>query len=154
MKPLEELLPQAHPMILLTGYTPPAADSDAAEAWVDISPESPFYEVALGGVPACVAAEYMAQTMALCTGLYRARRNLPPKVGFLLGTRRMTLNLPHFALGNRYRVRVEPTFTDEEFGSFACTIFEDATGKEVASAQMNAFQPSGELVLDKLEAYT
>ena len=154
MKSLEELLPQAHPMILLTGYTPPATDSQAVEAWVDVSAESPFYEVELAGVPACVAAEYMAQTMALCTGLYRARRNLPPKVGFLLGSRRLTLNLTHFTAGSRYRVRVEPSFSDEEFGSFACTIYEVATGKEVASAQMNAFQPDGELALDKLEAYT
>ncbi len=154
MKSLEELLPQAHPMILLSGYTPPSPDSDVVDAWVDVSAESPFFEAELDGVPACVAAEYMAQTMALCTGLYRARRNLPPKVGFLLGSRRLTLNLKHFAAGSRYRVRVAPTFSDEEFGSFACTIFEDATGKEVASAQMNAFQPEGELAVDKLEAYT
>lgn len=154
MKSLEELLPQAHPMILLSGYTPPSPDSDVVDAWVDVSAESPFFEAELDGVPACVAAEYMAQTMALCTGLYRARRNLPPKVGFLLGSRRLTLNLKHFTAGSRYRVRVEPTFSDEEFGSFACTIFEDATGKEVASAQMNAFQPEGELAVDKLEAYT
>lgn len=154
MKTLEELLPQAHPMILLSGYTPPAADSDAIEAWVDIARGSPFYEEALEGVPACVAAEYMAQAMALCTGLYRARRNLPPKVGFLLGTRRLALKIDCFKLGARYRVRVEPTFTDEEFGSFACTIFSDATGEEVASAQMNAFQPEGELEAKKLEAYT
>lgn len=141
-------------MILLSGYYPPAAESDAVEAWVEISAASPFYDRELGGVPGCVAAEYMAQTVALCTGLYRSRRNLPPKVGFLLGSRRLSLNLPCFAAGTRYRVKAEPVFADEEFGSFACTICEEASGREVASAQLNAFQPEGELAADKLEAYT
>ena len=154
MKPLAELLPQAAPMILLSGYYPPDASSDTVEAWVAISKESPFFEPESGGVPSCVAAEYMAQTMALYTGLYRARTGLPPKVGFLLGTRRLSLKLDRFAAGGRYRIRVQPLFSDEEFGSFACTIYDEATGREVASALMNAFQPEGTPTADSLEAYT
>ncbi len=154
MKPLAELLPQAAPMILLSGYYPPDASSDTVEAWVAISKESPFFEPESGGVPSCVAAEYMAQTMALCTGLYRERKGLPPKVGFLLGTRRLSLKLECFAAGARYRIRVQPLFSDEEFGSFACTIHDEATGREVASALMNAYQPEGTPTADSLEAYT
>lgn len=154
MKPLAELLPQAEPMILLSGYYPPDASSDTVEAWVAISEESPFFESESGGVPSCVAAEYMAQTMALCTGLYRERKGLPPKVGFLLGTRRLSLKLECFAAGARYRIRVQPLFSDEEFGSFACTIHDEATGREVASALMNAYQPEGTPTADSLRAYT
>lgn len=87
MTPLAELLPQAAPMVLLSGYEPPT-EENAVEAFVDVTPQAPFFEPALGGVPSCVALEYMAQAMALCVGLLRRRKGLAPQVGFVLGSRR------------------------------------------------------------------
>ena len=83
---LESLLPQARPMILLSGYDPNSS-GHVVDAWVDVSPASPFYEVELGGVPSCIALEYMAQTMALCVGILRSRAGMPPKMGFVLSSR-------------------------------------------------------------------
>ena len=82
---LESLLPQAKPMVLLSGYTPPQ-DAHMVDAWVEVSPASPFYEIELGGVPGCVALEYMAQSMALCVGLLRRKNGLKPAIGFVLGS--------------------------------------------------------------------
>ena len=137
--PLAELLPQAAPMILLSGYGTPAGE-DAVEAFVDVTPASPFYEAGLDGVPSCVALEYMAQAMALCVGLRNRRRGVAPQVGFVLGSRRLALKAARFAAGACYRVRAACTFQDESFGSFDCEV-RDASGAVAASATLTAFQP-------------
>lgn len=146
------LLPQAEPMILLSGYEPPASP-DTVDTWVDITPSSPFYDSEAQGVPGCVALEYMAQSMALCVGFLRRSRSLPPKIGFVLGSRKLEITIPFFRDGERYRVRARSTYQDESFGSFDCAVF-DAGGALVASAQMTAFQPEGEVTPETLEAFT
>lgn len=159
---LSDLLPQAEPMILLTGYEEPVSE-DAVAAFVDVTEASPFYEQALGGVPGCVALEYMAQTMALLVGLYRRRKGLPPQVGFVLGSRRLEIAVPCFLKGVRYRVRATCTYQDEEFGSFDCEIrtADDGAVREgadgtmlVAKGMVTAFQPSGELTPEKMEEFS
>jgi predicted hotdog family 3-hydroxylacyl-ACP dehydratase len=149
---LADLLPQADPMILLSGYRPPT-EPGAVEAWVDISPASPFFDAAADGVPGCVALEYMAQTMALCVGFDRRRRGLPPKLGFVLGSRKLEITLPFFTSGARYGVRAACTYQDESFGSFDCSVFLPA-GDIVAAAQMTAFQPSDDATPESLEAFS
>ena len=143
---LAEMLPQAAPMILLSGYETPG-DEDAIDSYVEVTPDSPFFDAAIGGVPSCVALEYMAQTMALCVGFHRRRQGLPPKLGFVLGSRRLALEIEKFIPGKRYRVHAACTFQDEEFGSFDCTI-RDEGDAVVASAALTAFQPD-ETMLDE-----
>ncbi len=138
-------------MILLTDYEPPVGDG-AVDAFVDVSPESPFFDASVGGVPGCVCLEYMAQTMALCTGFHRRSRGLPPKVGFVLGSRRLEIGIPVFESGARYRVRVSCLYTDESFGSFDCEVFAPS-GESVARAQMTAFQPEDDLTPETLKEY-
>lgn len=148
---IEELLPQRPPMVLISGYRP-GTPEEVAEAWVDVTPSSPFYEEELGGVPPCVALEYMAQTMALCIGMRRRRMGLAPKLGFVLGSRRLTTSLPFFRNGGRYDVRSVCTYQDESFGSFDCRV-SDPSGRTVAEAVMTAFQPEGDLTPEALEAF-
>jgi predicted hotdog family 3-hydroxylacyl-ACP dehydratase len=148
---LESLLPQAHPMILLSGYVPPEKP-DEVESWVDIDPASPFFDLTADGVPGCVALEYMAQTMALCVGFVRRARGLEPKLGFVLGSRKLEIRIPFFVRGGRYRVRAVCTYQDESFGSFDCVV-SDADGSVVAKAQMTAFQPPGEVTPEVLEGF-
>ena len=152
MMPLSELLPQAEPMILLSGYEPNVT-LGTATAYVDVTPSVPFYDFEADGVPACVALEYMAQTMALCVGFDRRRKGLKPKLGFVLGSRRLEVRVPCFRNGERYRVVAECTYTDDEFGSFDCGIY-DSAGVEVAKATVTAFQPDFETTPDKLEAFS
>lgn len=149
---LDALLPQADPMILLSGYEPPK-DERIVDAWVDVTPSSPFYEVDIRGVPGCVALEYMAQTMALCVGFLRRRSGLKPKIGFVLGSRKLTVSVPCFKSGERYRVRAECTYQDDSFGSFDCTI-SDSADATVAFAQMTAFQPDDDMTPEKLKEFT
>lgn len=149
---LAALLPQADPMILLSGCEPPSS-SETVDTWVDVSPQSPFYVPESEGVPGCVALEYMAQSMALCIGRLRRQNGLAPKLGFVLGSRRLEISVPFFKNGERYRVRAHCTYRDEAFASFDCTVT-DAAGASVATAQMTAFQPEGDVTPEKLEAYT
>ena len=152
MPSLGELLPHRPPMVLLDGFKEPSGSGEV-EAHVDVTAASPFYEAELGGVPACVALEYMAQTMALCVGLYRRDKGLDPKLGFVLGSRRLETRIPAFRDGERYRVRATCTYHDEEFGSFDCDI-RDSGDAVVASGRLTAFQPEGELTPEKLESFT
>lgn len=138
--PLADLLPQTAPMVLLSGYETPDAE-DSVEAFVDVTAASPFFETVLGGVPSCVALEYMAQAMALCVGIRNRRRGVAPQVGFVLGSRRLELKAARFVAGERYRVRAVCTFQDEAFGSFDCAVL-DASGATVAAGTLTAFQPS------------
>ena len=148
MLSLAELLPHAAPMILLSGYEEQASE-DSVTAFVDVSASAPFYERALGGVPSCVALEYMAQAMALLVGLRDRRRGVRPRVGFVLGSRRLETGIPCFRAGERYRISVTCTYEDESFGSFDCVIA-DREGAEVAKATMTAFQPEGEVTPEKI----
>ena len=152
MPSLGELLPHRPPMVLLDGFEEPSVSGEV-EAHVDVTAASPFYEAELGGVPACVALEYMAQTMALCVGLYRRDKGLDPKLGFVLGSRRLETRIPAFRDGERYRVRATCTYQDEEFGSFDCDL-RDCADAVVASGRLTAFQPRDEFSPEKLESYT
>lgn len=151
MTPLSDLLPHAAPMILLSGYEEPAGE-DSVVAFVDVTEAAPFYEPGLGGVPACVALEYMAQTMAVLVGLARRRKGLKPRLGFVLGSRKLETKIPCFRDGESYRIAATCTYEDESFGSFDCVIT-DRGGKEVAKATMTAFQPEGEMTTERLKEY-
>ena len=138
-------------MILLSGYAEPAGE-DSVVAFVDVGKASPFYEQTLGGVPSCVTLEYMAQTMALLVGLRDRRRGQKPRIGFVLGSRKLETRLPFFRDGERYRISTTCTYEDESFGSFDCTI-SDSRGKTVATATMTAFQPEGEITTEKIKEF-
>lgn len=90
-----------------------------------------------------VAIEYMAQTAAALAGAFDRLENAdrPARPGFLLGTRRLTLNLPRFECGARYLATASCEFADAEAASFACTIRTEA-GEEGASAILNAYRPT------------
>jgi predicted hotdog family 3-hydroxylacyl-ACP dehydratase len=139
---LDRLLPHRSPMTLLAEAFPEKTPG-TAEAVADTSDGCLFYDHAVGGVPACVALEYMAQTMALAVGRERLSKGADPAVGFVLGTRRMDVSVVKFARDARYVARAECTYTDAQFASFDCDIRDDS-GKVVASATLTAFQPDEE----------
>ena len=124
-----------------------------ASAVPDTSPNCIFYDPELKGVPACAAVEYMAQTMALAVGAERRRRGLTPRIGFILGTRRMEVKIATFEGGKRYVANAKCVYDDDEFASFDCSIT-DPDGATVAAALFTAYQPpervleQGEVVLE------
>ena len=147
-----DFLPHRPPMILLAELI--SVDvPEVASAVPDTSPSCIFYDPELKGVPACAALEYMAQTMALVVGAERRRRGLAPRVGFVLGTRRMEVKVATFESGKRYVANAKCVYDDNEFASFDCSIT-DPDGTMVAAALFTAYQPpervleQGEVVLE------
>ena len=134
-----DFLPHRPPMILLAELISVDVPG-VASAVPDTSPSCVFYDPELKGVPACAALEYMAQTMALAVGAERRRRGRTPKVGFVLGTRRMEVKLATFESGKRYVANAKCVYDDEEFASFDCSIT-DPDGEAVAAALFTAYQP-------------
>ncbi|MDR2851837.1 MAG: hypothetical protein LBV61_02070 [Burkholderiaceae bacterium] len=100
--------------------------------------DGPFHES--GGVPVWIGFEYMAQAIAAWAGYCARNRGEPPRMGFLLGTRRYTAQTRHFAPGTRLSVQARCEFDDGQgMGLFACRIL---AGEQVlASANMSVYQP-------------
>jgi len=93
------------------------------------------------GVPAYVALEYMAQAVAAHGGRRSLAGGAPAKIGFLLGTRRITLARSHFAPGTDLRVEVEAEGVDEDPRLFTCRVRDEMTGEIVAEARIGVLLP-------------
>jgi len=135
---LEKLLPHRAPMILIDGVESFDAAEKQVAAKVTIGPGQLFFDGE--GVPAWVAIEYMAQTAAALVGLNDRAMGSEPRMGFLLGTRRLDLLLDRFAAGETYRITAKCAFEDAEAAAFECAIA-DSTGAVVAKASLNAYRP-------------
>ena len=144
----EALLPHRQPMVMLREALPEAAPG-IAEARIDASEKCVFFDPAIDGVPSCAALEYMAQTMALAVGRERRRREMPPAVGFVLGTRTMDVFVDKFNPKEDYIARAKCTYSDDVFASFDCSI-QDAGGETIAKATLTAFQPKTETDLEEM----
>ena len=137
--PPADFLPHRPPMIMLAELISIDVPGEAS-AVADTSPGCIFYDPELKGVPACAALEYMAQTMALAVGADQRRKGEAPKVGFVLGTRRLDVKVSAFESGKRYEVKATCTCADGEVASFDCSIT-GPEGEIVAAAMLTAYQP-------------
>ena len=132
---MAELLPHAPPMILLDRVV--AYDEDFIHAAVTIRKGTPFF--ADGEVPSYIALEYMAQAVGAWNSLQARQHHKKPKLGFLIGSRRLTLDVPSFIEGLLLDVYGQAVYKDEEMASFDCWI--EVQGQRVVSAALNVFQP-------------
>lgn len=140
--PLEQLLPHSRSMLLLDEALD--GGDDWAVAGVRIAEDSVFYDPQLKGVPSWIGLEYMAQTVALFSGIQARRANQPVKLGLLLGTRRYEALSDVFALGSYLTVRVDREWDDGQMAVFGCTVSHQT---QLASARINVYLP------DDLEAF-
>lgn len=141
--PVADILPHNPPMVLISGFDPSSYDAESLVSFVDIDDDSPFYDATLSGVPAVVALEYMAQTMAALVGLKRRRLRLSPRIGFVLGSRALKIHVDRFEKGRRYRVEVKMDFTDGSFASFDAKIVAD-DGTLAAEGRISAYEPEAD----------
>lgn len=92
------------------------------------------------GLPTWSSIELMAQTVSLYAGFKGKAENQEnqPKIGFLLGTRKLNLPIPYFALGESLIIRAEQQYLHEGLGQFACEIlYQDHT----ISAMLSVYEP-------------
>jgi predicted hotdog family 3-hydroxylacyl-ACP dehydratase len=90
-----------------------------------------------GTVPSLVAIEYMAQTVGAFAGLQARSQGLPVRIGYLLGTRELVLDVDSFRLGDELLVEARHQFGDDRIGAFDCKVV--LRSKIVAAACLNVY---------------
>lgn len=135
--PIEQLLPQAAPMILIDEVVGWSESSLAAT--LTVRPDTMFFEKTKG-IAAHVSVEWMAQTCAAFVGAQALEAGGPVRVGFLLGTRDFKASVSWFSDGDHLLVTVQVTFRDEEMAVFDCEV--ERSGDVVAKAQLTVYQPT------------
>lgn len=130
--PLEELIPHRGTMKLVDKVVSFDAADESAVVEFTVREEWKGSHVAI---------EYMAQAAAVLAGIFDKIEHPenPPRIGFLMGSRKLKLEIPEFEIGKSYQVKVKKVFSDENTGSFDATIFDGET--PIASAILNAFRP-------------
>lgn len=133
---IEYVMPHRGTMRLLDQVLSYNADSILAALRV---PETgPFHGA--GGVPAYVGIEYMAQAVACWAGCMARLRGQAPPIGFLLGSRLYTSQVPLFACGQALQIEAKREIMgDNGLGVFACRIL--CAGQVLASANVSVFEP-------------
>ncbi|CAD5106490.1 ApeP family dehydratase [Zestomonas carbonaria] len=134
--PIAELLPHAGDMILVDELL--ACDEDNVETRLVVRPGGPFNDVD-GSLPAWVALELMAQSVAAYAGYHARQAGQPVELGFLLGTRKFDCNVERFPAGSELRIRGLRSLQDDNgMGVFECHL--DGPGIH-AEARLNVFRP-------------
>jgi predicted hotdog family 3-hydroxylacyl-ACP dehydratase len=140
-----ELVPHAGAMVLLERVLAHRGDETVCAARAE--PGGLFCD-ASGALPAWLGLELMAQCIAVRAGLERRAGGEPPRLGFLLGSRRVTLRVPAFAAGQALEVVARRVFGSATgMVSFDCEIRDAASGASLADARLNCFMPSDDVAL-------
>jgi len=133
--PLAELLPHAGDMLLIDEIL--ACDEGGIETRLLVRPG--LFTDAAGALPAWIAVELMAQSVAAFAGCQARRRGEAPALGFLLGTRQFTCDVPAFPAGAELRIRAQSALENEDgMAIFDCQL--QGPGCQ-ASARLNVYRP-------------
>lgn len=104
-----ELVPHKGKMLLLDRVQNYSLEDVNITTEIDISRNSLFYEDDLGGIPAWVAFEYMAQSISALSGIYGRTKGDKPKVGFIMSVSGFKAGIPVFKDGETVVVTVHET---------------------------------------------
>ena len=132
---IDALVPHGTPMLLLERVLAMAGDRLVAETTVRA--DMPL--VRDGALPAYATLEIMAQAVSAYAGYQRHAEGLALKLGFLLGTRQLTLATDRIACGQRLTVEVNRLYDDGEMASFRCRTLAHAA--PIAECTLSVFQP-------------
>ncbi len=133
---VSELLPHDEPMILIDRLL--GHDTSSVQTEVTIRDNSPFLRD--GMVPAYVAIEYMAQTIAVFSGLKAKASEGTVRIGLLLGSRKLQLMTDSFAVGDCIKVTAKESYNDGSLAAFDCIATRDNC--KIAEARINVYQPA------------
>ena len=136
---LGQFVPHKERMFLLDRVTNYSLTELWLESEVDITRASLFWDPQRQGVPAWVAFEYMAQSIAALSGIFGFELDrAQPKIGFIIGVRDFECGCGSFALGNRLCIHVAQIFRDGAIVSFNCRA--SIGNQEIVKAIINAIE--------------
>jgi predicted hotdog family 3-hydroxylacyl-ACP dehydratase len=138
------LVPHAGPMRLIARVLAHDESSTTCEVVVD---EQALFRDAEGRIPSYLALEYMAQCVAAHAGLQARAAGESPRVGFLVGSRRLRLHCLDFGAEGRLEVRARHLRGRPGLGavSFACEVNECAElgkGRVLAEGNLSIAIPA------------
>lgn len=140
MYDIEQVVRHRKPMLLideLINYT-----DISAQVRVTISEHCEFFNTRLDAVPSYIGIEYMAQCIAAYSGANDLDNDQKPQLGFLLGTRKYKPEVDKFFNGQTLIVLAEEIMSDSNgLSVFLCSITDEATSNQLATAKINVFQP-------------
>ena len=135
-----QYIPHEQPMVFIDHIV--EANEGYAIAELIITEDLMFCEKE--GLPTWASIEIMAQTVSAYSGWLGQQKQQSPRVGFLLGTRKLLLPFAYFALGQTLKIRVEQQYLHEGLGQFACEIhYVD----DVISALLSVYEPTDQSAL-------
>lgn len=106
---VSELVPHKGKMLLLDSILNYDLKDVRITTEIKITRDNLFYEEELGGVPAWVAFEYMAQSISALSGIYGRTKGEKPKVGFIMSVSSFNAKVPVFKEGETVVVMVHET---------------------------------------------
>lgn len=137
--PVRELVPHAPPMLWLRRVVAHDGRSTECEACTD---DLGLLLDAAGFAPGYATIELAAQCVAAHARLVAADDG-PPRIGFLLGTRRFELHAAQLAPGQILRARVTQLWGAATGPvSFAAEVRDAATAEVLAAGRISCFTPS------------
>lgn len=143
MTPLADLIKHQPPMRLIDRFVNGDAEHAAAHCEVTVASDNLFYRDELGGLPAHVGIELMAQTIAAAAGYRNRGAGEDIKIGFLLGSRNYQCTVDCFTLAETYAIHVAEIHAESSgLSVFECEIRHHEA--VIATAKINVFQPPDE----------
>ncbi len=105
-------------MLLIDRLLDYSLDDVYCKSAVDVSEQSTFFEAESGVIPCWVAFEYMAQNIALLSGISSVAKGEKPKIGFIMAIRDFTTYRHGFAPGSEVDIFVNQIFRDGDVAVF------------------------------------
>jgi predicted hotdog family 3-hydroxylacyl-ACP dehydratase len=131
-----ELIPHARRMLLLDRVLEHGPEH--AVCAVNVSDSELFLDAG-GGVPAWVGIEYLAQCMAVYGSLVARAAGRPPRLGALIGGRRVKLRTHRFEPGQELRVTVRHLRGERGLVAFDGLIQDADDGATLVEGRLNVY---------------
>ncbi len=135
---IESLLPHTGKMVLLDKICDFGEDFLIAES--TIKPDNLLIKhnqfATYSGI------ELMAQAIGAWSGCMETLANRPIRLGYLLGTRKLTINSQEIAIGTTLKIEAKMSIQDATgFSVFDCKLIDKATEQILLEAALNVFIP-------------
>ena len=138
LPPIEDVLPHAGGMVLLSRVLSHERHRTVCEVEID---RQSLLGDGSGGAEAWIGLEYMAQCVAAHGGLIGRTRGEPPRLGLLLGSRRLTFHTEGFHPGQTLAVTAERVWGGSEgLVSFDCRVEDGETGDLLVEGRLSCLQ--------------
>lgn len=131
---LLSLLPHRGKMLLISRVTAYDVPARSVEAEYDVDESCLFFDPDLGGVPAWLGFEFMAQAVSALSGITGRVRGMPAMIGFLLSVHGLDVRIPLFPPSGVLHSSVREELRVDMVSTFRCVVYAD--GLEALGARI------------------